>query len=201
VGLSYTAAAGYYGADTMRVRAYDGMLADTTLIYITVYPDNAGAISGADTVCVGHSISLSGSVPGGSWASGSGNATVSAAGLVNGVAVGMATISYTISNPCTTASAVHNVYVRVAGEGCATAVAAVSGAEGFIYPNPNKGSFSIRLPWAARVRISDADGRLVKELTIGANKTSALELNVAAGIYLLSAQSAEGVWHEKIVVE
>jgi hypothetical protein len=64
---------------------------------ITVNPVPA-AIVGASTVCTGSSIMLSDPTPGGTWTSSStAIASVTSTGLVNGMSVGVATISYTVA--------------------------------------------------------------------------------------------------------
>jgi hypothetical protein len=68
-------------------------------------PD-AGAVSGTATVTVGASVTLTGSVSGGSWSSSNTTvATVGTAGAVTGIAAGTSTISYTVANSCGSASA------------------------------------------------------------------------------------------------
>jgi len=58
-----------------------------------------GAITGTATACVGATGSLFDATPGGTWTSGSTSiATVSTSGVVTGVAVGTATITYTVTN-------------------------------------------------------------------------------------------------------
>lgn len=64
------------------------------------------AITGGTTVNVGATLQLSDATNGGVWSSNSSNATVSASGMVTGVAAGNAIISYTVTN----------------GYGCATTV-------------------------------------------------------------------------------
>ena len=64
----------------------------------------AGVITGSLAVCEGLTSSLSESVSGGSWASGTPTvATVSGTGVVTGLAVGTANITYTVTNACGTA--------------------------------------------------------------------------------------------------
>ncbi|MBX2905665.1 MAG: gliding motility-associated C-terminal domain-containing protein [Taibaiella sp.] len=59
-------------------------------------------ITGPSTVCETATIALSCTTPGGTWTSGSANATVSSAGIVTGVTAGTATISYSVTNMCGT---------------------------------------------------------------------------------------------------
>ena len=59
--------------------------------------NSLGAITGTNTVCAGSTTPLSNSTSGGTWTSGSTNATVgSSSGIVTGVTAGTATISYSV---------------------------------------------------------------------------------------------------------
>jgi uncharacterized protein YjdB len=75
----------------------------------------AGTVTGASSVCVGASISLSDTVSGGSWTSSNSSlATVDGSGLVTGVASGSATISYTVFSSCGSATATKVVAIIAA---------------------------------------------------------------------------------------
>ena len=90
-----------------------GLVAGTTIIsyslsggcvataVVTVNPAPT-PITGTDAVCAGSGTALSDAVPGGTWNSAApANASVSAAGFVNGLVAGTATISYSLSAGCT----------------------------------------------------------------------------------------------------
>ncbi len=78
---------------------------------VTVNPlPVAGTVSGPSTVCVGSTITLSESVPGGVWTASNTNATV-VSGVVSGVSVGMVDITYTVTNGCGSASTVNTITV------------------------------------------------------------------------------------------
>ena len=84
----------------------------TTTKTITVNPlPVAGTITGLPIVCVGSLISLSDAAPGGAWSATNANATVSG-GLVTGVAAGIDTIKYTVTNTCGTAIASYPVTIN-----------------------------------------------------------------------------------------
>jgi gliding motility-associated-like protein len=72
----------------------------TKVVFVKPLPV-AAIISGPTVVCVGSSIVLTASVPGGTWSS-TGGVTVSTTGTVSGLTVGTATISYAITNSCGT---------------------------------------------------------------------------------------------------
>ena len=86
------------GTTTISYLLPTGCFATAVLSVITVAPINGNPI-----VCIGSTTSLSSSSTGGTWSSGNpGVATVGAAsGIVNGIAIGTATITYTIGGGCT----------------------------------------------------------------------------------------------------
>ncbi len=76
-----------------------------------------GTITGAGTVCVGATITLSDAIPGGTWSASNANATISGGGIVTGVTTGTDTLSYTLTNGCGTSSATAVVNVITSGAG------------------------------------------------------------------------------------
>jgi trimeric autotransporter adhesin len=62
---------------------------------VTVNPSTIASITGPTNLCIGSSITLSHSIPGGTWSTSSAVITLSPTGVVSGIAVGTATISYT----------------------------------------------------------------------------------------------------------
>ncbi len=86
-----------------------GTVSVTAPISINPLPD-AGTITGPDSVCTGSSITLLNSTGGGTWSAGNGNATVSG-GIVTGVSAGTTPVSYSVTNGCGTAVAVHIVTI------------------------------------------------------------------------------------------
>ncbi len=89
----------------------------TTYATMVIYSGNpsAGTIHGADSVCLGFTITLSDNTTGGSWTTSNDTiATVSSTGVVTGLAHGVAHITYTITNGFGTATAVTAVFVNKA---------------------------------------------------------------------------------------
>jgi hypothetical protein len=87
-------------------------VASATQTVVVIAMPVAGSISGVSSVCIGASITLSDATPGGVWTSGApGIASVSAAGITNGIAPGTAVISYTVTNGSCVASATRTVVV------------------------------------------------------------------------------------------
>ncbi len=100
-GLTFMPSTGFSGSDTFAVEVSDGTLADTIMVYVTVRPlPVAGTISGAFSVCVGSSITLTSTAGGGSWSSSNATANITGAGLVTGLAAGLDTINYFVVNSC-----------------------------------------------------------------------------------------------------
>ncbi len=84
----------------------------TKVVTVNATP-NAGTISGAGTVCAGSTILLSDAALGGSWNSSMPSvATVSAPGLVTGIAAGTTVISYSVTTVCGSAVATRVITVN-----------------------------------------------------------------------------------------
>jgi trimeric autotransporter adhesin len=77
---------------------------------VTVWPVPA-AISGATSVCVGSSTTLTDATGGGTWASSSSGIASVTAGIVTGISAGIATISYILGSGCsaTVTATVHSL--------------------------------------------------------------------------------------------
>ncbi len=199
-GLFYTSTPGYYGPDTIRVRVYDGQIADTTTLCLTIQgPPDAGAITGPDTVCLPSSITLTDAAPGGTWSASNTHASVGTTGIVTGLSPGPDSISYKVTNTCGTATATHAVRVK----GCNVEVGSIPAPQGItIAPNPNGGSFTLTLPGnpqPAHITITNLLGQKIKEFTT-ATTTQNIQLNSPHGIYFLSVTTASGEWCSKVVV-
>lgn len=99
------------GTATISYTVNNGYCTATATKTITVMPlPNAGAITGASSVCMGAAITLSDLVAGGIWSSTS-SVAITGAGILTGVAVGNATISYMVTNGCGTAIATKTITV------------------------------------------------------------------------------------------
>ena len=73
---------------------------------------SGGIIAGSAAVCFGANIFLTDASAGGSWTVSNTNVAVTNLGLVHGVALGTATVSYTLSNDCGSISATHNISIN-----------------------------------------------------------------------------------------
>ncbi|MBX2906478.1 MAG: T9SS type A sorting domain-containing protein [Taibaiella sp.] len=203
-GLGYTPLAGYLGPDAFSVRVTDGVDADTITIAVDVqvYP-SATPITGADTICIGGSATLTGPlVSGGSatWSSPHSTVTVGAGtGIVTGLTAGTAVISYTLTNYCGSSTAAHTMTVLAPAD-CPTGIGTVTANNISIFPNPNTGSFTLQMSAYAEgyVNITDMTGRKVKELT--ARPNADVNLNVPPGGYVIEVVTAGERWYGKVVV-
>ncbi len=94
------------GVDTIIYLVINGCGTATATKTITVGAlPNASAITGPNEVCQGATISLNNTIPGGTWSATNARATISALGVVTGVAPGNDTIVYAVANTCGIASA------------------------------------------------------------------------------------------------
>ena len=100
------------GAYSCTVTAPNGCNATaTTTVAVTTAP-TAGTVSGAAATCVGATTTFTDAAGSGAWTSGTtGIATVNASGVITGVAVGTATISYKVTNSCGNATATKMITV------------------------------------------------------------------------------------------
>ncbi len=82
-------------------------------VTVNAAPAQPAVITGTAQVCVGSTTQLSSATAGGTWSSSNASvATVSASGVVTGVAAGTTTITYTVSNDCGTATRTQVVTVN-----------------------------------------------------------------------------------------
>ena len=103
--FSYGGHASSYKGYTLRVRAVRS--------FSLTCPESAGVISGLSSVCVGSTTALGNAVASGTWSSSStGIATVSASGVVTGVAAGTTIITYTVTESCGSATTTRVVTVN-----------------------------------------------------------------------------------------
>jgi hypothetical protein len=77
-----------------------------------------------------------------------------------------------------------------------------------VYPNPNNGSFSLKMTNLkgknAQISVLDLNGRLLYQQNVLLNNTSlesSVELNIANGMYLLLLQTEENSYQRKLVIE
>ena len=73
-----------------------------------------------------------------------------------------------------------------------------------VYPNPNNGSFTINITSQdnelAHIVVTNVLGQTVKEINAATNKPQSVDLNTAAGVYFITATTANGMWNGKLEV-
>lgn len=205
VGTGYTPVSGYTGPDTFKVRVTDNGATDTITIAVTVLPlPIAAPITGADTLCVGSTTTLSAPTTTGTWATTATTATVgSSTGVVTGIATGTAIISYTASNACSTATATHTVTILPAID-CPTGIATLPANHVInISPNPTHSSITITqpTPQPATIVVRSIDGRQHLSLHTTTAATPISVSHLPAGIYTIQVITAANQWVGKVIVE
>jgi hypothetical protein len=123
---------------------------------------------------------------------------------VTGVAAGVATIYYVVTNSCGADSAAKAI--TVLSTECAEG-APLYKSPGYgirLFPNPASGPFylvvSSPLNEEAHIIISNVVGTKIEELWRPVNTEILLNLNAGAGIYILSVHTATGVFNSRLIV-
>jgi len=74
-----------------------------------------------------------------------------------------------------------------------------------IFPNPNNGTFNFEFKTSnnepVQIVVTNMFGEKIKEIKTTTNKQTHIELNVAAGIYFISANTTHGSYTGKITIE
>jgi uncharacterized protein YjdB len=83
-----------------------------TTISVNPLP-TAATVSGPSMVCVASSVTLIGSIAGGTWSSASSLVNVGTGGVITGISTGTASVTYSVSNSCGTAHTPYNVTVSI----------------------------------------------------------------------------------------
>jgi hypothetical protein len=137
------------------------------------------AITGNTTVVTGGTTQLSDATPGGVWSSNSANATVDANGLVKGVSVGNATISYTVTSA---AGCITKVNMAVTVQvNCTTPTAIITASSPDAFCNSFNLTGSSSVP-AANMNYKWTLGNTI----VSTSQQLSLGLNDADGIYQLT---------------
>ncbi len=192
------------GLDTITYMVTDGCVMSTsTYVYVRTLPD-AGIITGSDTAYVGYTTALADTAVGGVWSSSDITiATVSSTGVVTGVAPGIVSIMYDVSDTVCTGTA-GTVFWVVGGS--PLIVNTVNGNDKMVIaPNPSNGRFNInitsKVDEQVTITITNIMGQEVKKISCATNSLIQAELNVPAGVYLLNATGTHIKLTDKIVVE
>ncbi len=101
------------GSAVMTYTITSGCGTATSMATVNVNPlPNAGSITGAASVCVGTTTTMTDAITGGVWSMSNSNASIGTSGIVTGVASGMDTILYSVSNGCGTATASKTIMIN-----------------------------------------------------------------------------------------
>ena len=195
------------GVDTIKYSVSNSCGTTAASKIITINPIvSAGIITGLDTVCIGHTITLSDTVSGGIWSAAGGHASVSASGVVTGVTAGWDSIIYTVANFCDTSVAVYSIVVD-SGSFCvpmSTPYTITLSDEITLYPNPNRGDFTIYIPSGieeeTQMAVVDLLGRKVLDFAVFTNKEKAIKTELQAGIYFISVTTEHSKSFTKLFV-
>jgi hypothetical protein len=178
-----------------------GSLAATQEVTVNPAPD-AGTITGASSVmCLDSTLSLTDAATGGTWGSVNGNVTV-AGGVVSAVAMGLDTVTYSVTNSCGTAVSKYPVQIN----GCNVGVGKLLKSSGSLqlFPNPNGGKFTLALftdlNEQAEVVIRNVVGEQIRQFTMITNKDNEVIMKVAPGIYFVTASTAHKTYTAKLTI-
>jgi len=196
------------GLDTIRYTVTNacGSASAIHVISINSAP-GAGSIAGAASVCPGAAGTLTDGVSGGTWSSGNSTIATVTGGTVTGISSGTVTISYTVSNSCGHTVATHSLTVLPDSLCSGLQVNGIGNnptEELKVSPNPNSGAFTMNLvsdiDEEVQVVITNVLGEKVQEFKTTSNKVVDLQMNEAAGIYLLTATTANGRHVAKVII-
>ncbi len=185
-----------------------GTARDSFAISINTVPTIA-AITGVDSVCPGATITLSDVTTGGTWISNNTSlANVSTSGVVSGIIPGSLLIQYSLSNACGADTTSFSFVVKdstLCREGINNIqkdeFAGIS-----IYPNPNTGSFSVKMLNITNVMsicLMDIYGKTIetKYYTNGTTNEVVFDLkNLASGAYIIAVNAGEKIYREKMMI-
>ncbi len=168
---------------------------------------SSGIITGPSGLCPDSAIILTETVSGGIWSSQNSLASVDATGKVTGIGSGLDSIIYSVTNMCGTTSTTFPITI-LSADSCATEGVKNSTLikpELQVYPNPNEGTFTVQLTSVIneqiRIAVTNVAGEKVMELMTVTNKQTEITLDQPAGVYFISAISAQSSYKIKVVVE
>ncbi len=120
----------------------------------------------------------------------------------------LCTVTYTVHNSCGTHTTTKSVTINSCAHKGAPAGAAAPvkpGMELKVFPNPNQGTFTVKLQSdtnePAEVKISNAIGETVKKYTTTTNSEDEINIKSVPGIYLVTVTTAHGSEVSRVVVQ
>ncbi len=208
-GVMVSPSTGYTGVSVMDIRAEDCYAyGEKTITFIVRPAPVAGAITGRDTICVADTTRMVDTMAGGTWVlSNSALATVNVSGLLMGVGSGNETVMYVVTSDCGSDTAFHTVYIK-SHAACAAGVAELGAATGveslMVYPNPNSGTFTLKLATQtngpAQGTLVNMMGEKVRDFVLTPNKDFEMQAALSPGVYFIEVQRNGSVMRERVVV-
>ncbi len=178
------------GTDTITYAVTNMCGTTTAAMPVTVNPvPAAGTITGTDTVCITDAITLTDTATGGIWSVSNTNASVSATGVVTGLATGRDTVTYTVSNAWCSAST--NYIVTIVPLSFCISLGTNSGTEApgesiQVWPNPSGGDITVYSSRSETLRLLTIDGRYLADYVINKGETHLpLPPGLSDGVYIL----------------
>lgn len=195
------------GTDVLYYTVVTACGEQTTQTTITINPVAvAGAISGVASICSGATTVFTNptAVGTGSWSVSNSHSSITTAGVLTGLSVGVDSVLFTATNSCGSAAASKLINVTH----CSNAgVASVSFPTPEMYPNP--ASAELNVQWDelyngnATVSIADVTGRVVLTAALNNSNSGAATVNVASlkdGVYLVTFSNATTHFTDKMVI-
>lgn len=155
-------------------------------------------VSGPAAIALGGSYTVYGTPSGGTWTT---NNMAMTALIGHGFFVvmdtGTSTFTYTARNTCGTSTKPFTVHLAGSTAGVNGLVAAVSKLN--VFPNPTRGPLTVNITATAteqvKVAVTNVAGVVVKEFNVTTNTPTDVVIDQPAGIYLLTAITADGNRH------
>jgi uncharacterized protein YjdB len=201
--ITYTVSNGF--GDSSATKAITVL--HTPIVSISEYPA---------TYMLGTNYLIKGTPAGGTWthSAGSSVATIMLVydSVVSGVDYGTF-ISYIMTAPGT--DVLHYKVTNICGTADSTITAVISTVNGInnvnsgsvafnVYPNPNHGEFVMAISSPVKeeaiVAVTNVVGEKVKEVTVSTNEVANLELDVPAGVYVLTATTSTGKYTKRVSI-
>jgi hypothetical protein len=205
-GFTYTPTLGYIGTDSFSYTINDGIGYDTIKLYAFMNTTpTAGIISGDDSVCVGDTAHLSSTIAGGVWSTLNPSiSTISTSGILTGVASGVDSVVYTVTNHCGTDTSYFPVVI-IDGQLCNASLNGSHNSLSFkVFPNPNNGQFNIQFPNHTSkdilVTVRNVYGQVVGTVNVKDAKQTSVKMDIPAGIYSVEAVTANSKYTQMLIV-